>query len=270
MKIMRRLYKFYRAMVQYCSILLAKFFGAKYNIVITNKNCDFLEDPKFKEGYAAAQRQCDRATRSAWNLHINQWAAFNAKQLSGDFVECGVYRGSFAMSNIKYIDFKNITNHRYYLFDTFHGPEKEYSSEKEYTNYKGEYPECYDFVVNSFKDYPNVVIVRGAVPKTLSRVKIEKVAYLSLDMNSVIPEIEAIKHFWPKMVTGAITVLDDYGWPGHENQKKAMDDFALSVGVKILSLPTGQGLIIKPLGKEVNKNSEIENVRLEKSIGGQK
>lgn len=214
-----------------------------------NKNCDFLEDPKFKESYDAAQRQCNRPTRCAWNLHINQWAAFHAKQLSGDFVECGVYRGSFAMSNMMYIDFKNIIDRKYYLFDTFNGLDKEYSSEEEYTNHRCDYPESYNFVVDSFKDYPNVVIVRGAVPKTLSKVKIEKVAYLSLDMNSVIPELEAIKYFWPKMVAGAITVLDDYGWPGHENQKKAMDDFALSVGVKILYLPTGQGLMIKSRGE---------------------
>lgn len=48
------------------------------------------------------------------------------------------------------------------------------------------------------------------------------------------------------MVSGAIVVLDDYGWSGHEEQKHAFDSFARSRGVEVLSLPTGQGLILKP------------------------
>lgn len=44
----------------------------------------------------------------------------------------------------------------------------------------------------------------------------------------------------------AAVLLDDYGHSGHEEQKRAFDGFALSKDVKILTLPTGQGLIIKP------------------------
>lgn len=64
-------------------------------------------------------------------------------------------------------------------------------------------------------------------------------------MNCAEPEIAAIEFFWPKLETGAIVVLDDYGLNGHINQKIAMDEFARSKGIKILTLPTGQGLIVK-------------------------
>jgi hypothetical protein len=64
-------------------------------------------------------------------------------------------------------------------------------------------------------------------------------------MNCVGPEIAAIEYFWPRLVHGALVILDDYGWSAHIAQKLAMDDFAGKVGTKILSLPTGQGLIIK-------------------------
>jgi hypothetical protein len=40
--------------------------------------------------------------------------------------------------------------------------------------------------------------------------------------------------------------LDDYGFPQHINQKNAFDKFAKDRGVQILSLPTAQGVIIKP------------------------
>ena len=222
--------------------------GVTYNMegLTTNKNCDFMKDPEFIKGYAAAMKQQYTPNLGGWIVHINHWAAFHAKQLEGDFVECGVYKGRYAMSNIIYTDFKSLKDRKYYLFDTFCGLDKKFSSQKECLSYKNAYPDCYEFIVNSFKEYPNVVIIKGPVPETLSQVDIKKVAYLSIDMNCVLPEVEALKFFWPKLETGGIVILDDYGQPGHENQKKAMDNFALSAGVKVLPLSTGQGMIIKP------------------------
>jgi len=58
-------------------------------------------------------------------INVNQWAAYHAKKLKGDFVECGVGKGSLAMSNITYIDFKTLKDRKYYLFDTCCGLGKE-------------------------------------------------------------------------------------------------------------------------------------------------
>jgi hypothetical protein len=38
--------------------------------------------------------------------------------------------------------------------------------------------------------------------------------------------------------------MDDYTYIGYEPQHVALDEFAKSVGYEILSLPTGQGLLI--------------------------
>ena len=88
-------------------------------------------------------------------------------------------------------------------------------------------------------------LVRGMVPDTLNQVTISSVAYLSIDMNVAFAEVEAMKHFWPKLSKGAIVVLDDYGWEGHEKQRLGLDEFARSVGSSIVTLPTGQGLMVK-------------------------
>ena len=159
--------------------------------------------------------------------------------------ECGVEKARMAMSNVVYIDFKTLKNRRYYLLDTFCGLDKEFSTPEEMASYHDSYQDSYQFVVDSFKDFPNVVVVKGSVPKTLSQVDIQKVAYLSIDMNCVLPEVEALKHFWPKMVFSGIVILDDYAQIGHEKQKAAMDQWAGSVGKKVLSLPTGQGMLVK-------------------------
>jgi hypothetical protein len=49
------------------------------------------------------------------------------------------------------------------------------------------------------------------------------------------------------MVKGGVIILDDYGYANsHNDQKIAHDEFANSKGVQILTLPTCQGLLIKP------------------------
>jgi hypothetical protein len=229
-------------------ILLSVFLGrVTYFMMgtITNKNCDFQKEPKFAEAYKAAMKQQYMPDTDIWRYHVNHWAICQAMKLEGDFVECGVYKGSTAMSNMVYIDFKLVKNRKYYLFDTFDGLDKEIATKDEYSRLKDHYPDCYQFVVDSFKKYPNVVIVKGSVPSTLSQVRIDKVSYLSIDMNCAFAEYEAMQYFWGKMVKGGIIVLDDYGWAMCENQKIAADRFALEVGTEILSLPNGQGLIIK-------------------------
>lgn len=213
--------------------------------MVTNKNCDFIKEPKFLKAYKTGMKQHDMPDTDIWRYHVNCWAVSHAKRLKGDFVECGVYRGSITMSNIVYINFENMKNRTYYLFDTFCGLDEKLSTKDELKRFEGLYPDCYKFVVKSFEKYPNVVIVKGVVPESLSQVKINKVAYLSIDMNSAKPEFEALKYFWDKLVDGAVVVLDDYGWPCCEKQKEVADKFAKSVGVMVLSLPNGQGLIIK-------------------------
>jgi len=212
--------------------------------LLTVHNADFLQDPLFQQAYAAALRQ-QPGVKIQWRAHVTQWAGHCARRLRGDFVECGVNRAFLSTSVMAYIDFKSMSDRKFYLFDTFSGLVPELVTPEDKAAYRNEYPDCYEFVRRSFKNYSNVVIVRGSVPDTLSQVDIHKVAYLSIDMNCAKPEQEALRYFWPKMESGGIIVLDDYCFSGHESQKRVADEFADSVGAKVLSLPTGQGLILK-------------------------
>ena len=92
----------------------------------------------------------------------------------------------------------------------------------------------------------NVEIIKGAVPDTLKQVNCRQVCFLSIDMNCVQPELAALDFFWDKLVSGGMIILDDYGYPGCIEQKNAHDSFTKTKGVMVLSLPTCQGLIIKP------------------------
>lgn len=205
----------------------------------------FLKEPKYKAAYEAALRH-QKIMDFHWRVHTVMWAATQALRHPGDFVECGVNRGFLSRAVIDYVNFGQQKERIFYLFDTFNGPVAALLSEDDHAARRNVYSECFEFVKNAFSDVPNIRIVRGAVPNSLSTVSISRVAYLSLDMNCAMPEYAALTHFWPKMVSGGIVVFDDYEFIGFENQRIAADRFAESVGVKILTLPTSQGILIKP------------------------
>lgn len=215
----------------------------------TTHNADFMREPRFAAAYAAGE-----ATGSwtfgdlHWRAYIVCWAAERGAALQGDFVECGVNRGGYALTVMKYVDFPNLEK-KFYLLDTYEGlVERLITPEEKAAGVRaGEYEPCYDAVVRTFNPYGDQVrIIKGIVPDTLPQVDAERIAFLSIDMNTRDPEIAAAAHFWDRLVSGAVVVLDDYGWRKHIEQKKAFDEFAKRRGTSVLALPTGQGLIFKP------------------------
>jgi O-methyltransferase len=208
----------------------------------------FMEDPRFLEAYEAGKSTGSWTFGDLhWRAHVVCWAAERAVSLPGDFVECGVNRGGYALTVIKYLNFDTLDK-TFYLLDTYEGLAERYISPEEKARgvRVGEYEPCYDAVVRTFGAHPNAKVIKGVVPETLPSVDTDCVAFLSLDMNTRDPEIAAAEHFWEMLSSGAAIVLDDYGWRKHREQQRAFDDFARKRGVQVLALPTGQGLILKP------------------------
>jgi hypothetical protein len=144
----------------------------------------------------------------------------------------------------------------FYLLDTFSGLDSRYVLPQEVDegilekNKKlfeiGFYTEVIHSVIQNFSEWKNISIISGSIPVTLLQVKTNSIAFLHIDMNCAPPEIAALEYFWEKLVQGAPVLLDDYAYHDYHHQKYAMDKLAKRLGVCIASLPTGQGLIIKP------------------------
>ena len=98
----------------------------------------------------------------------------------------------------------------------------------------------------NFSERPNTKIIVGPVPETLSQVDAKSIAYLHLDMNCMPPEVAALNYLWERITPGAPILFDDYAYRGYREQKLGIDKFAHEKGVAVLSLPTGQGLLLKP------------------------
>lgn len=222
----------------------------------TIHNADFRADPDFAKAYARGIKANDNTDFNwHWRVKVGLWAARVASALPGDFIECGVNRGFLSSAIMEYLDW-NSTGKTFWLLDTFSGIDTEGISsedkdpgakERNAMHFKsGLYTNNVEEVRKNFSEWKNVEIVVGAVPGTLDRVTSDQIAFASIDMNSAPPEIAAIEFLWPHLVSGAVVVLDDYAYHGYLPQRQAMDEWARRNNVTILSVPTGQGLIIRP------------------------
>jgi hypothetical protein len=149
----------------------------------------------------------------------------------------------------------NAVGRNYYLIDTFAGPVlTQYSPEEEEMQrvviasnalQAGAYVTDMDRIRQNFAEWPTAIIIRGAVPQVLESVDFGAVAFLHIDMNCTLPERSALEFFWDRLSPGAVVLFDDYAYYGHDCQREAIDAVAKAKGVEVLSLPTGQGLIIR-------------------------
>jgi hypothetical protein len=229
-----------------------------YGLAIWDKVVPFLGDPRFMDAHDRAIEARGRAPwldgvedglHQEWPIYVLCWAATQAARLPGVFVECGVNVGQSSAAVCRYVDFNRL-GRDFWLFDTVSGIPIEHVADAERPHVEASnasyYRDCYEIVRATFAPYPRVHLVRGIVPESLTTVQIDRVAYLHIDMNNAVPEVASLEYFWPKLVPGAFVVLDDYGWEIYHLQREGADAFARRVGVEILTLPTGQGILLKP------------------------
>ena len=223
--------------------------------VFTFNNSHFARAADFRAAYqrgVQASRGVD--PKIEWRVHVALWAARSVVHIPGDFVECGVNAGFMSSAIMHCLGWKRIEK-VFFLIDTFSGPVlSQYSDEEvergqkrvaEDAMAKGAYIMDPDLARANFADWPNTEIVQGVVPDVLEQLKVDRVAFLHLDMNCARPERAAFEYFWEKLSPGGVVLLDDYAAYGYDALAKAIDEAARARGTEVLSLPTGQGLIWK-------------------------
>ncbi len=232
---------------------VASALGVRFTFVadglLTIHNADFIHEPRFMEAYrlGASTGHAFGELHIEWRMRVILWAAQQAVSLPGDFVECGTNTGIYARAVLSYIDLA-ASRKRFFLLDTFAGiPEPAVSAAERAArpHFNDVYTDCWSIVQSTFAPFPAVRLVRGVIPDTLAAVDSTEIAFASIDLNVARTEIEAIAALWPRLVPGAIVVIDDYGWPGHEAQKHAWDAFVAEHRQELLPLPTGQAVIVK-------------------------
>jgi O-methyltransferase len=226
-------------------------------VLVYGKNLGFLDDPQFKAAWQATEEANKGGWPKGvpdvrWRTHIALWAAKQGMQLEGDFVECGVHTGLFSVAICHALNFAEQPR-SFYLFDTFNGIPLDAIAETEMKRVVASnaafYQDVYAVASRNFAPFPNAKLIKGTLPDTLSEVPLRKIAYLSVDLNNAAAEHDVITSLWDKLVPGAVVLIDDYAWETCEDQYAMWNAFAAEKGVAIATLPTGQGLLLKPPGR---------------------
>ncbi len=200
----------------------------------------FIEDERFAKSYRRAVQAGGFDYGIRWRVHTILWAAERAAVLDGAFVECGTGRGFMASAICDYLGW---TDRPFYLYDTF-APTMpdEHGTQAADGTIGPTYTEGPEPVAENFAEWPGVQLVIGEIPATLLDTP---VAFLHVDLNNAPAEEAVIRHFWPKLTPGAPVIFDDYGFKGYEAQREAANRLGHELGFNVLTLPTGQGLVLR-------------------------
>lgn len=202
--------------------------------------------PWFEEGFQMIYRQIKDVTlvKEDRCYTIYKLAEY-CRHLAGDFAECGVYKGGTAFIVGNVIIDSSESNKQFHLFDTFSGmpsiADKDPSPDK-----SGDFKTSLSDVKKFLEKFPFINFYDGIIPDVFRKTESSKFAFVHIDVDLYKTTKDCCEFFYDKMTQGGIMIFDDYGFPGYENAaKKAVDEFFSNKKETLLSLHTGQCIVIK-------------------------
>ncbi len=185
----------------------------------------------------------DEISDYALSSRANQWSIIQSlkyiqnKNIVGDVVECGVYKGGSLLLILKIMHILEL-NKKVYGYDTFEfGFDK--LSDKD-TDIKGKKVENLKFEKNFFPSKQDVfdtlikfnienskmpTLIQGKTEETLKKKENipNQISFLRLDTDIYEPTIDQLNKLFPLLSNGGVLHIDDYGHcPG---VKKAVDEY---------------------------------------------
>jgi O-methyltransferase len=176
-------------------------------------------------------------------IYILYTLAQQACDLSGDFWECGVYKGGTAIMLKSVIS--SLSKKQLHLFDTFSGmPE----TNANYDNYHrhGDFSDTtLEMVRARVGNDVNIFYHPGLIPDTFSGLEAERIAFAHVDVDIYQSVTDCCRFIYPRVSAGGFMVFDDYGFPTCAGARTAVDEFFADKSEYPLVLPTGQAVVIK-------------------------
>ncbi len=168
--------------------------------------------------------------------------ARHSRQLKGDFIECGVYRGGTGLLLARSMSAKQSL----WLFDSFEGL-SEASQEKGDIYRRGDFNDTsFEAVSKLFDPFPHKTkIVKGWIPASFSGLDYLRFSFAHVDVDLYQPALACCEFIFPRLVSGAVIVFDDYGYPACRGERNAVDEYFKGRSEPIIVLPSGQAIVIK-------------------------
>ena len=204
------------------------------------KIADMLTDNEFISIYEKCKECSMTSLERMYALYKSVEYAVNSK-ISGDFVECGVWRGGSAMLVAHTLVNMNETDKKIWLYDTFEGMSKPSTHDTDIfgrssiTRWKRDKKEDYcDWCFSPISEvkknmqstgYPhdNLVFVKGKIEDTVPNSVPSQIALLRLDTDWYESTKHELEYLYPLIARNGVLIIDDYGhWTGC---KKAVDEY---------------------------------------------
>lgn len=166
-----------------------------------------------------------------------------ASFLPGDFAECGVYKGGTALLLARVL---KGSAKRLYLFDSFKGlPLPNTAHDNFYGD--GFFTDASAGAVRELlTDYRGSIDIReGWMPDTFVGLEESRYAFVHIDVDLYQSALDCCRFFYPRVVPGGIVLFDEYAFPAARGEKDAVDEFFADRPEAVITLPTGQAMVIK-------------------------
>lgn len=209
---------------------------------------DFSSDLDFENAYLGAVKNATSAGRDPhirWRARMFEY--FLQKSLPGNCIEIGTGNGFFFYFALSKLAKKgcDLSKSNFTFIDKFDQDTVDRVTGNKTGGKTPQYADSITAVRDRFQQFGNTNVIQGLVPDVLNSFDIPELNFIHIDLNAALPEVAAMQILLPQLVPGGIIILDDYGFPETTESRIAHDSLADNFGYEILSLPTGQGLIIK-------------------------
>lgn len=185
-------------------------------------------------------------------------------KITGDMVECGVWRGGSMMLVAMALQFFGDTSRELYLYDTYRGMTEPDPIDVDFDN-RAMKP-LWDNAVGqgmvmgfggtvddvrlhlSLTGYPERLMhfIEGDVMETIPATRPARIALLRLDTDWYKSTLHELRHLYDLLVPHGVLIIDDYGWC--RGARQATDEFFSDRPFKPMMHRIDQGprMIIKP------------------------
>lgn len=201
-----------------------------------------IADPAFLELYKLCRPYTMTSAERLYSLY-NAVRYVLDKNIEGDFVECGVWKGGSAMMMASLLAKAGVTNRKIFLYDTYEGMSEPTEADVDSTGEAAAqllqrqakedaasvwcYSPFEEVKANLQKTgFPeqNIVMVQGKVEDTIpGNIPAQKIALLRLDTDWYESTRHELIHLYPLLSTNGVLIIDDYGyWQGC---RKAVDEY---------------------------------------------
>lgn len=167
--------------------------------------------------------------------------------LPGDLAECGCYVGTSA-----FFIAQASTHGKLYLFDSFQGLSAPDATDRNvaetvipWSEGGGDLSTSETTLRHNLALYDSVVVLPGWIPERFEEVSDHQFRLVHIDVDLYQPTRDSLEFFYPRLVTGGVIVMDDYGFKTCPGATRAAQELAASQDIGILHLATGQGVIMK-------------------------